>query len=65
MLHLAAETGLIRNPVLPKLDEVQELRVKLEKVNMRIGFSNETVEAKTNCTICEEIVSIHIFSYTN
>ena len=57
-MHIAAETGLIENPVLPKLDEVQDLRVKLEKMNMRIGIAEETAEAKTNCTICEEMVSI-------
>ena len=56
LLHIAAETGLIEDPILPKLNEVQDLRVKLEKIKMRIGFAEESHEAKTNCTICEEMV---------
>lgn len=57
LLHIAAETGLIEDPILPKLNEVQDLRVKLEKMKMRMGFAEESQEAKTNCTICEEMVS--------
>ena len=56
-MHIAAETGLIEDPILPKLNEVQDLRVKLEKMKMRMGFAEESQEAKTNCTICEEMVS--------
>ena len=56
LLHIAAETGLIEDPILPKLNEVQDLRVKLEKMKMRMGFAEESHEAKTNCTICEEMV---------
>jgi len=55
LLHIAAETGLIEDPILPKLNEVQDLRVKLEKMKMRMGFAEESQEAKTNCTICEEM----------
>ena len=35
----------------------KELRVKLAKYDMRLNMASETAEAKTNCTICEEIVS--------
>ena len=58
LLHIAAETGLIEDPILPKLNEVQDLRVKLEKIKLRMGFAEESQEAKTNCTICEEMVRI-------
>ena len=61
LLHIAAETGLIEDPILPKLNEVQDLRVKLEKMKMRMGFAEESQEAKTNCTICEEMVSFERF----
>ena len=57
LLHLASETGLIDQPIKTELDELQELRVKLAKYDMRLNVASETAEAKTSCTICEEIVS--------
>ena len=57
LLQLAGETGLIDEPIKNELDEVQELRVKLAKYDLRLNMASETAEAKTNCTICEEIVS--------
>ena len=65
LLHIAAETGLIEDPILPKLNEVQDLRVKLEKMKMRMGFAEESQEAKTNCTICEEMVSLNDFNWVS
>ena len=47
LMQLAVEAGLIDQPIKTKLDEVQELRVKLAKYDRTM-----------TCSICEEIVSV-------
>ena len=48
----------MKNEKLPELDEVGKLKVQLEKTQMKLQDQSQNIEAMTNCTICEEFVSI-------
>ena len=50
----------MKNEKLPELDEVGKLKVQLEKTQMKLQDQSQNIEAMTNCTICEEFVSLNI-----